>query len=355
MTLSENTKESLLSNLYYSSKTQYTSIKSLYDAVKNKNISYNEVKDFIHNQEAYQIFKTQKRIKHFFPITAKYKFEILQIDLVDMSDISDTNEGYKYLLFIIDVFSRFLFVIPIKNKKAETVTNEIKEVVHKTQPNVLNTDLGSEFISNIFIKYMTSQGVTDINYVPVNEHKKLAIVDRSVRTIREKIQKYMIMHHTQKYIDVLQDIIYNYNHSYNRGIKKKPSQVQEQDPDIIKLDNEKYMNALQEEEIFNIGDHVRVILNRQIFQKGTLSKWSKTIYTIITSSPHSYILNNGKSYKYYELQKVNQVNQLQKQTQETTREQMKEQRTKQRRFKKSGLDKENILTSKRQRIPTDRF
>ena len=47
---------------------------------------------------------------------------------------------------------------------------------------------------------MTSQGVTDINYVPVGEHRKLVIVDRSVRNIREKIQKYMVMHHTQKYI-----------------------------------------------------------------------------------------------------------------------------------------------------------
>ena len=75
----------------------------------------------------------------------------------------------------------------------------------------------------------------------------------------------------------------------------------------------------------------------------------------MTSLPHSYILNNGKSYKYYELQKVNQVNQLQKQTQEPTREKMQEQRIKQRRFKKSGLDKENILTTKRKRIPTDKF
>ena len=115
------------------------------------------------------------------------------------------------------------------------------------------------------------------------------------------------------------------------------------------------MNALSEEDVFNIGDHVRVILNRQTFQRGTLSKWSKTVHTIITSSPHSYTLDNGKNYKYYELQKVNQVNQLQKQTQEPTREKMQEQITKQRRFKKSGLDKENILTSKRQRIPTDKF
>ena len=355
MSLSTEAKDILLSNLYYSPKTQFTSIKSLYDAVKNKNISHDEVKDFINKQETEQIFKKKKRIKHYFPITAKYKFEILQTDIADFSDISTTNEGYKYLLFVIDVFSRFLFVIPMKDKKAETVTYALKEVVKITQPNILNTDLGSEFISNAFIKYMTSQGVTDINYVDKGEHKKLAIVDRSVRTIREKLQKYMIMHHTNKYIDVLQDIIYNYNHSYNRGIKKKPSEVQEQDADILKINNKKYLDALQEEEIFNIGDRVRYIINRETFQKGSIPRWSKTVHTIITSSQHSYILENGKSYKYYELQKVNEVRKIDKQIQQPTKEQMKQQRTKERRTKKEGINLSNIIEGKRQRIQTDKF
>ena len=60
MSLSENTKQILLENLYYSVNTQYTSIKTLYDAVKNEGITYNEVKTFIQNQEPSQLFKQQK-------------------------------------------------------------------------------------------------------------------------------------------------------------------------------------------------------------------------------------------------------------------------------------------------------
>ena len=91
MALSENTKQVLLENLYYSPNTQYTSIKTLYDAVRNKNITYKEVKAFIQAQEPTQMFEKQKQIKHYFPITAKFKFEILQMDLVDMSDIATSN------------------------------------------------------------------------------------------------------------------------------------------------------------------------------------------------------------------------------------------------------------------------
>ena len=67
MSLSENTKEVLLSNLYYSRNTLFTSIKSLYDAVKSKKITYNEVKQFIQKQDSNQLFKKQPKIKNYYP------------------------------------------------------------------------------------------------------------------------------------------------------------------------------------------------------------------------------------------------------------------------------------------------
>ena len=82
MSLSANTKEVLLTNLFYSPSTQYTSIKTLHDAVKNKGITYNEVRDFIQRQETSQLFKKPTRTNHYFPIFAKHKYEILQIDLI---------------------------------------------------------------------------------------------------------------------------------------------------------------------------------------------------------------------------------------------------------------------------------
>ena len=104
MSIGLKTKETLLHALFYSPNTQLASIKSLYDQVKNKGITNGEVKEFVKNQESNQLFKRHKRIKNYFPISARHKFEIIQMDLVDMSDISRANEIYKYLICMCGCF-----------------------------------------------------------------------------------------------------------------------------------------------------------------------------------------------------------------------------------------------------------
>ena len=354
MSVNPETKQVLLQNLFYSPNTLYTSIKTLYDAVKNHGITIKEVREFVQKQEVNQLFKVPNRIKKYFPITAKHKYDIVQIDLVDMSDISSSNNGVKYLLVAVDVFSRVAFVEPMKNKAQSTIIETMEKIVEKTEPNTINCDLGSEFISQAFKTMMAKQG-TDVNYVDAKEHKKLGIVDRFVRTLRRKINVYLSMHHTSKYIDVLPKIIFTYNHSYHTGIKKKPSEVEDDDDKIILLNNKKYNDAIREETVFNIGDSVRCIVNLQTFEKKGLPRWSKTVHKIILSSPHSYTLENGKTYKYYELQRADTVQKLEKPIKEPTQKQLRQENTKQRRFVRSGLDAAQVLTSKRAPQPKRKF
>ena len=334
--------EKLLEILFYSPNTQFTSIRSLYEQVKKRGITYNEVKEFVQKQEATQLFKRQKRIIHYFPIVAKHKYEIMQLDLIDMSDIASANENYKFLLACIDVFSRLAYIVPMKNKESRTVNDAIEEIIELTSPIKIQCDNGKEFDNHSFKKMMKERGI-DIQFIDVGDHKRLGIIDRFVRTLREKINKYMTMFNTTKYIDVLPKIISNYNSYYHSGIKKVPNDVEEDDEDVIKLTNKKYNKAKQEEIKFNNGDSVRYILNRKQFEKGTLAKWSKTVHKIISYTEHSYTLDNGKVYKYYELQKVNDVEKLERPSTEPTREQMRKARTSERRFNKEKLDKSMIL------------
>ena len=132
----------LLEILFYSPNTQFTSIKSLYEQVKKRGITYDEVKEFVQKQEATQLFKRQKRIKNYFPIVAKHKYEIMQIDLVDMSDIASVNENYKFLLVCIDVFSRLAYVVPMKNKESRTVNEAVEEIIELTAPITIQCDNG---------------------------------------------------------------------------------------------------------------------------------------------------------------------------------------------------------------------
>jgi len=84
-------------------------------------------------------------------------------------------------------------------------------------------------------------------------------------------------------------------------------------------------------------------LNRKQFEKETLAKWSKSVHKIISNTEHSYTLDNEKVFKYYELQKVKEVERLERPHTEPTREQLRKQRTSERRFRLEGLDKSMIL------------
>ena len=65
-------------------------------------------------QETYQTHKQQKLPKSFFPITSHYENQVIQIDLADMQELATKNKNVKYLLCVIDVFTRFAWVIPLK-------------------------------------------------------------------------------------------------------------------------------------------------------------------------------------------------------------------------------------------------
>ena len=210
------------------------------------------------------------------------------------------------MLSVIDVFSRYAWVEPLKNKNTTTITEVMNKIIGdmKPKPEIINCDNGSEFISSSFQKMCDKSKIT-INYVQKGDHHKLGVIDRFIRTLRGIIEKYLTMNKTNKYIDKLDKIVYNYNHSYHSTIKSSPVKF---NSEIIREDfNNREMEALMNEETFEINDLVRHAINKAMFEKGSRPKWSANIYKIKeVVSPHSYLLNDNtkKTYKYYELQRV---------------------------------------------------
>ena len=203
-------------------------------------------------------------------------------------------------------------------------------------------------------KIITRQGI-EINYIGVHEHKKIGIIDRFVRTLRQKINMYLTQYNTSKYIDVLQTIVDNYNHNYHSGIKMIPADVTNNDPHIKNINIQKINKASKEEDIYNIGQKVRYIKNRETFAKGTLPSWSRTVHTIVSSSSHSYTLDNGNTYKYYEIQPVTVVQKLNKPQEGHSRETMKKDQGIKRKLRRENTELGNIIDTKRTRQKTDRF
>ena len=245
----------------------------------------------------------------------------------------------------------------MKNKTTSSVVSAFEKILK---------DIG-KFKSLIYIKNNLYQksfkdiskfNDIKISYVNLNNHliphtgNRLGCVDRFIQNLRLKIEKYCDEHNTNKFIDVIDDLVYNINNSYNTGINSIPN-----NPNVLQIEQimtRKYIKALETEKVFNIGDHVRCILNKQLFDKGSKPRWSSLIYTIEKKQEHSYLLSNNKWYKYYHIQKVELQNNEQKDRLNQL-EQIKKERTISRRLKKVGVELQNIIKNKRKRKPTDRL
>ena len=141
----------------------------------------------------------------------------------------------------------------MKNENTKSIIDSFSKVLNIVEPKIINCDKGSEFISKEFKKLLKEYNI-DVRYVEIGDHHKLGCIDRVIKTLRQMIEKYMWMHNTTKYIDALEDLVYNYNNFINRRIKLKTNEVKYNHQRIINLiNNKKHFDGLQEEKNFLSG------------------------------------------------------------------------------------------------------
>jgi len=349
-----------LKSIYYNPQTGFQSKKKLYEFVKDKGITKEQVEYFLKSQEVHQLHKKPELPKHYIPIIAKYPNEILQVDLLDISNLSQSNEGVHYLLIATDIFTRKAFIEPLKNKSTQNVLKAFDYIIKETKPISIQTDKGSEFISTEFKKLLKTNNI-ELQLIDVGDHNKLGIVNRFCRSIRELINKYMTAYKTTRYIDVLNKLVKNYNSSKHSTTTFTPNEASKHINEIQKINTQRYNEAIQDEKHFKIGDQVRCVVNLSAFEKRSLPRWSSTIHTIKNKTPHSYTLETNKTYKPYQLQLVNDVFDAGVSTRTKahqkipTREEVKKTNTVRRKLKKEDVDVVNILSEKRIRKQTEKL
>ena len=241
--------------------------------LQNKDITLKQVKEFLRNKYTAQIHKPlpSRNIKYY-PITASAENDLIQIDLMDVSNISTKNNNYKYLMVCVDVYSRKGYIIPLKNKNTKSITEAFIKFLTQCIPKKITCDNGSEFISKDFTNICKRNNI-QIDYVNINNHliphvvNRLGIVDRWIQTFRSKMEKYMTEHDTNNYIKVLDDLVENMNSSFNSGIKSTPN-----NPDKMAVDQittQKVIDAFiaNRKKSLKINDNVRCALNKNMFEK----------------------------------------------------------------------------------------
>ena len=249
------------------------------------------------------IKKFEKRKVH-----AAFKDNIWDADLADMQLLSKYNKGIRFLLCDIDSFSKYAWVVPLKDKKSISIVKAFQIILKQSnrKPNKIWVDKGSEFYNAFFKKWLRDNDI--VMYSTHNEGKSV-VTERFIRTLESKIYKYMTSISKNVYIDKVDDIVNEYNNTYHTTIKMKPIDVK--DNTYINTDKE----TNDKDPKFKVGDRVRISKYKNIFAKGYTPNWSEGVFFIKKvkdTVPWTYVINDlngveimGTFYEK-ELQKMNQ-------------------------------------------------
>ena len=244
-------------------------------------------------------------------VYSAFKDNICGADLADLQLLSKCNKGIRFLLCVIDIFSKYAWVVPLKDKKGISIVKAFQIILKQSnsiKANKIWVDKGSEFYNAYFKKWLQDNDI--VMYSAHNEGKSVVAERfiRFIRTLKSKIYKYMTSISKNVYIDKLDDIVDEYNNTYQTTIKMKP----------IDVKDNAYINADKEinnkDPIFKVGDHVRISKYKNIFAKGYMPNWSEEVFVIKkvkNTVPWTYVINDlndeeitGTFYEK-ELQKTN--------------------------------------------------
>ena len=152
--------------------------------------------------------------------------QYLGCSLADMQLISNFNKGFIILLGAINIFSKYAWVVPLKDKKGVSIVNVFQKILNdpNRKPYKIWIDKGSEFYSSSFKKWLKDN---NIEMYSIHKEGKSVVAERFIRTLKTKIYKHMTSVSKHMYIDKLDDIVNEYSNTYCRTIKMKPVDVKD--------------------------------------------------------------------------------------------------------------------------------
>jgi transposase InsO family protein len=296
-------------------------------------ISRRQVMDFLKSQNVAQLYHPTKKTRDIQSTVSKRPYGILACDLMDVQTIGD-NKGYNYLLCVIDLFSKYAWVEPIKNKNKKTVTTAMDKIIKRINHGIstIRMDNGSEFIADEFQNVLKKHNIKCV-FSSAGKPWSNGQIERFNGILKQKIKMY-VTQTDKSWVPVLQKLVDNYNEMKSRVTKYTPSELLLQDPknnvekalnETIKTDAIKNVkkavknkNQKIEEENLKVGDKVRLKLLHKPEEKQN-EKWSREIFTINKvfkqkneySKPYYYVEDDTNIYreKLYrnDLQLVNNV------------------------------------------------
>ena len=264
--------EERLKTIYYDPKhpAALSSAPVLASAAK---VSIPRTQTWLKSQPTYALHRAARKR---YPTRRYYVNDIdeqWQADLADMNDVQRWNDGYRYILTVIDILSRYGWARPLKTKRGIEVAAAFQSIFDADSriPRRIQTDQGKEF-ENSHVRELCARH--NIELFSVKSAYKCALVERWNRTVKSKLWKLFSAKHTRKWIDELPNIVYAYNHHVHRIIKRRPVDVTRENANEVWNDLYAQRKSGTLPKDVKVGDRVKISKVKSVFEKGYLPNWT---------------------------------------------------------------------------------
>ena len=256
-------------------------LKELYENIKSTPSFSAKIEAFLRSNELHSKFR--RIVKRKFPrrkIISRFPFELFQADLIEYPKYKFQNNRFVYCLVVIDCFTKFVWVKPMKTKTAEETANAFESIFKNFDEHPVNlmTDAGLEFFNSKVRQVLSSYNI--VHYKPRTKTQwKASIAERVIQTIKRRLEKYFYHAKTRKWIDIIDQIAMNYNNTPHSAHGLKPVDVTEENRQEVydKMYPNRNISVICK---FKVDDRVRKIREKTLFEKGYTQNWSDEIYKI---------------------------------------------------------------------------
>jgi len=263
-------------------------IKRVLKRTYQKNVGLSLIQKWLNNQRTYTLHKPARINFSRNPTIAEYIDQQWQGDILFLPDLAQFNDRYNCALVCIDIVSRFAWIEPMRSKTGIETTAAFQKILDRAKPRKpekFQTDDGKEFFNHHFQNLMKQN---NIKHFSTKSDKKAAIAERFIKTIKEKIYRYMDVNPSNnRYIETLPGLIESYNNTYHTKIKMSPASVNKKNMGQVLWnlyhelwDVDRVKEAVEMEPKFRVGDAVRLSGDQSQFQKGYKGNWTKEMFTV---------------------------------------------------------------------------
>lgn len=205
----------------------HTGMKAMYERSKRLFIGFKreKINEFVANCITCNRHRPLQRISPITPIISQHPWELIQMDCIDLRNYSHFNDGYGWIVNILDCYSKFMFPVPVISKTAENIKYALRQNINREgSPRIIQTDNGKEFNNSLFSSYLNELNIEFKRGRPRHPQNQ-GQVERANQTLVRKIAKYLSNKAEKRWIDILPDVVFKYNTTWHRAINKSPMEA----------------------------------------------------------------------------------------------------------------------------------